>query len=107
MSRRTHARRLPAADDRLERSIGRTAGAGVLMVAFLLTVGLALWVLNLEPRTSDRLLHAGLITLLLTPVLGLIVSVKAFAHERDWFFTCVALGVLTVLAGSFWMALQQ
>lgn len=106
MIRRSGARPVPA-DDRLERSIGRTAAAGVLTVALLLTLGLTLWVLDVERRASNRLLHAGLITLLLTPVLGLIVSIRAFAYERDWFFTLVALGVLMVLAGSFWMALQR
>ncbi|MGH9162347.1 MAG: DUF1634 domain-containing protein [Vicinamibacteraceae bacterium] len=92
---------------RLELVVGRILGVGVLVATGLLMVGLALWVLRVEPDTSLQLLHAGLITLMVTPVLRVVASVVEFARVRDWFFTLVTLAVLAVLGGTFWAAMLQ
>jgi uncharacterized membrane protein len=96
-----------AARGRPEGRVSRRPGGGMLIVVLLLASGLTLWLLDVERRTADRLLHAGLLTLMLLPVRGIIVSIVTFARERDWVFASVALCVLAVVAVSFWVALRQ
>jgi uncharacterized membrane protein len=97
----------PEALARLELIVGHILRVGVLVATGLLAVGLTLWVLRVERDTSLQLLHAGLITLMVTPVLRVVVSVVEFARARDWFFTLVTLAVLAVLGGTFWAAMLQ
>ncbi|MPZ17174.1 MAG: DUF1634 domain-containing protein [Luteitalea sp.] len=92
---------------RLELIVGRILRIGVVVATVLLVVGLALWVPRVEPTIALQLLHAGLITLMLTPVLRVVVSVVEFARARDWFFMLVTLAVLAVLGGTFWAAMLQ
>lgn len=93
--------------DRLELILGRILGGGVFLATVLLAVGLMLWAFRVEYAVSLPLLHAGLIALIVTPVLRVIVSVVGFALARDWFFTLVTLAVLAVLGGTFWAAMLQ
>ena len=107
MTTRGAARLQSAADDRGRGGFGRILGAGVIVAAVLLTAGLALWTLGLEPVVAERLFHAGFVALMLTPVVRVIASIVAFAHERDWLFALITLSVLAVLAGGLWMALSR
>lgn len=43
----------------------------------------------------------GLLLLILTPVMRVVVSIVAFALERDWAFVAMTTVVLAVLAASF------
>lgn len=106
MTTRGLARRQSAADERVERGMGRMLGAGVAVAAVLLTGGLALWTLGMV-RLAERLLHAGFVALMVTPVVRLIASVVGFTQERDWVFALITVGVLTLLAGGLWMALSR
>jgi uncharacterized membrane protein len=101
------ARLQSPADARFERGMGRLLGGGVAVAAVLLIGGLALWTLGVERRIAERLLHAGFVALMLTPVLRVIASIVGFAQERDWVFALITVAVLTLLAGGLWMALSQ
>jgi uncharacterized membrane protein len=107
MITRGFARLQSPADERFERRMGRMLGAGVAVAAVLLLAGLALWTLGMERLMAERLLHAGFIVLMLTPVLRVIASVVGFAQERDWVFALITVGVLILLAGGLWMALSR
>jgi len=107
MTTRGLARLHSRADERFERGMGRMLGAGVAVAAVLLTGGLALWTLGMERVIAERLLHAGFVALMLTPVVRVIASIVGFAQERDWVFALITAGVLALLAGGLWMALSR
>jgi uncharacterized membrane protein len=65
--------------------------AGSLLLAGLLT-------------DSTRLLQAGVLTVMVTPLLGAVILAVALAVARDWPFTGVALLVLAILASSLYAA---
>jgi uncharacterized membrane protein len=50
---------------------------------------------------GEGLLAAGLLVLIVTPVLRVAVSVIGFAFERDWIYVGLTVLVLLVLLGSF------
>lgn len=70
---------------------------------------------ELDPRTVRGLLDAflgnehvptavtdiGLLTLMITPVVGVVVSLVAFARDRDWMYLGLAALVLALLAVGF------
>ena len=107
MRTRGLARLQSPSDERFERGLGRMLGAGVAVAAVLLIGGLALWTLGVERLITERLLHAGFVALMLTPVLRVIASIVGFAQERDWVFALITVAVLTLLAGGLWMALSR
>ena len=49
---------------------------------------------------ETRLLEAGVLTVMITPILGAMILTAAMALARDWRFTAVALLVLAILASS-------
>jgi hypothetical protein len=53
---------------------------------------------------EPRLLEAGVLTVMITPLLGALILAAALALARDWPFTGVALLVLTILASSLYAA---
>jgi uncharacterized membrane protein len=53
---------------------------------------------------SARLLEAGVLTVMVTPLVGAVILAVAMALARDWPFTGVALLVLAILASSLYSA---
>jgi len=51
--------------------------------------------------SSEAIIVAGVLLLILTPVAGLLTSALAFARRRDWLFTAISATVLSVILGSF------
>lgn len=49
---------------------------------------------------EPRLLEAGVLTVMITPILGAVILAAAMALARDWRFTAVALLVLAILGSS-------
>jgi uncharacterized membrane protein len=80
---------------------------GGTISAVLLIVGLALWLAELWPHASDRLLHLGLVTLMATPILRVLVSVAEYVRERDWWFVLATTTVLATLLLSVWVAFSE
>lgn len=102
-----------------ERWISWTLRGGVWLSAGLLTAGLFLQARTGETASSGNLnlhqvilalagnagvpagetiLYAGLLALLLTPVLRVFSAAMVFWAERDWKFTLISAGVFAALA---------
>lgn len=81
----------------LESLLARLMLAGVTLSAISLAAGLALW---LSGSQATRLLDAGLITLLATPMLRVAVSFLEALRMRDWFFVGATLTVILLLSAS-------
>lgn len=86
-----------------ERVMGRLLGTGVTASTVLLALGLIL-ALFARTEASARLLDAGLVLLMATPVTRVVLACGEFARTRDWFFALASLGVLAVLATTIWVA---
>jgi len=93
-----------AANERLERLLGRILGWGALTSTVLLTAGLLLQLLGVAPSVFTALMHAGLIALIATPVARVVVSVIEYALDRDWLFMTLTTLVLIILLGSLAVA---
>lgn len=108
----------------LRKALGRLLLAGVVASALLLGGGLGLWAAPQVWRPAPShtwgpalagplemyaawLLHAGLWTLMATPVLGVIASLIEYVAERDWPFVAVTLTVLAILTSTVWLALYS
>ena len=89
-----------------EKLLGRTLGIGVSVSTTLLALGLLLSIVA-PTWPADRLLDAGLVLLMATPMARVLLSCVEYARERDWFFAVNALGVLVVLAVTVWTAWRQ
>lgn len=53
---------------------------------------------------APRLLEAGVLTVMITPLLGAVILAVSMVLARDWPFTAVALLVLAILAASLYAA---
>jgi len=53
---------------------------------------------------SPRLLEAGVLAVMVTPLVGVVIVAVAMALARDWPFTAVALLVLAILTSSLYAA---
>ena len=87
-------------DNRMEAAIGRVLRVGVTMSSVCLASGLALSLLNGPSRMSNRLLNAGIVILMATPVGRVVISVGEYVVERDWFFVAMTSIVLLELLAS-------
>jgi uncharacterized membrane protein len=74
---------------RLETSVERVLTAGVVASGTLLLVGLSL--------ASEPLLRAGVVLLMLTPVVRVLVLTLGLFREGDLRFGLVSLAVLAIL----------
>jgi uncharacterized membrane protein len=81
----------------LERQLGRLLVGGVIVSAVLLAAGLALWLGDPDGAFAVRLLDAGLIALMATPILRVVVSFAEYVRLRDWFFVAMTMLVLAEL----------
>jgi uncharacterized membrane protein len=87
--------------DRLEIMLGRVLTVGTQATTILLFVGLAGFLLLPDLGIGDRLLHVGLLVLMLTPVARVIVSVMGYVRAREWPFVAATAVVLGLLIASF------
>ena len=83
---------------RLERTIGVVLRAGVIASSLALAIGLVLQFVNAPG--AEPLLHAGILTLLATPVARVVVSIVGYVRERDWAFATLTAVVLLELLAS-------
>jgi uncharacterized membrane protein len=96
-----------AAIERLEELLGRVLFVGVMTSAGCLIAGLLLLLFHVAPAAANRLLNAGLIILMATPILRVVVSLAQYVRMRDWFFVVTTAAVLLVLLASVSLALRQ
>ena len=95
-----------AEPSRLERLIAGVLRTGLSISLILLALGLALTLIQSAPEAADRLLRAGLIILMATPIARVVVSAGSYAVDGDWKFVAITLSVLAVLALSVIAALN-
>ncbi len=83
---------------RLERAIGVVLRAGVIASSLALAIGLLLQFMHASG--AQLLLHAGILTLLATPVARVVVSIVGYIRARDWTFSILTAIVLLELLAS-------
>ena len=93
--------------EQLEVMLGRVLLAGVLASSACLAVGLVLWMSGGYPVAASRVLAAGLILLMATPILRVVVSLVEYLRMRDWLFAVTTLVVLGVLLITVALAMTQ
>jgi uncharacterized membrane protein len=81
----------------VERILARVLRLGSIAAGVMLAIGIGTMLLTGSPF-AVRLITAGLIILLLTPVLRVMVATLVFLRERDWLFALFCLVVLCALA---------
>ena len=97
-----------SADDnrRTEVILGHVLTAGTRASTASLAAGLVLtFALPGAPITAI-LLTLGILVLMATPLTRVVVSIAAFARQRDWKFVLLASTVLALLLGSVAVALR-
>jgi Protein of unknown function (DUF1634) len=93
--------------ERLEERLGRLLKFGAGSAATCLFVGLVLWMGGGPRVPADRILSAGLIILMATPIVRVIVSLVAYVRMRDWFFVATTVAVFGVLIATVVLALVK
>ena len=81
----------------LERHVGRLLFGGITSAAICLAVGLVLWMAGGHPAASNRILTAGLVILMITPIARVVISFVVYVRLRDWFFVGTTVMVFVVL----------
>jgi uncharacterized membrane protein len=90
----------------MERHLGRVLAAGLGLAVVVLAAGLLMALAGVMPGTADRILRAGLMILMATPVARVAAAALEYAIERDWAFLAITLSVLAVLFMSLLAALR-
>lgn len=101
---------MAASDDtleRLERQLGWLLLTGVAASAVCLVLGLVPLLFAAGGAWSNRLLSAGLLILMATPMLRVVVSILEYVRIREWFFVLTTAIVLTELAVGVLYALHR
>lgn len=92
---------------RLEGILGRLLYTGVAASATVLLFGLGIFLFAGGSQLSERILAAGLVLLMATPVLRVVVSLVEYIRMRDWLFVCTSLAVLGQLVVTLVYALRR
>ncbi|HJV66669.1 MAG TPA: DUF1634 domain-containing protein [Geomonas sp.] len=85
----------------IEAVLARLLRLGSLVAAALLAAGIGLMLLGLT-TLAPRLITAGLLVLLGTPVLRVLAAGVIFVKERDWYFAAFSLVVLCAMAAGIY-----
>ena len=70
--------------DEMEERLGRILGLGTIFSTVMFAAGLALWLIVDGRPFVDRLLNAGIIVLIVTPVTRVVASTVIYIVQRDW-----------------------
>ena len=81
----------------LERQVGRLLFGGVASAAICLAAGLVVWIMGDSPAAANRILSAGLVILMITPIARVVISFVVYVRMRDWFFVGTTMMVFVVL----------
>ena len=80
--------------------------AAVVISTVLLAAGLGMWMVR-GPIVAERLLDAGLIALMLTPVLRLVTTLAADIRRRDPVAAATTVAVAVILGVGLALALGR
>jgi hypothetical protein len=81
----------------LELRLGRLLFAGVTTSAACLSAGLLLTLTGASPAAANVILTAGLMILMITPIVRVVASLVVYVRLRDWFFVGTTIVVFAVL----------
>jgi uncharacterized membrane protein len=87
----------PSPNEPIELTLARLLRIGSFIAAVLIAVGIAGMLLGREAFAS-RLITAGLIVLLATPIMRVATAGLIFVREKDWRFAFFCLVVICALA---------
>jgi uncharacterized membrane protein len=93
--------------DEMEERLGRILGLGTIISTVMFGAGLALWLIVDGRPFVDRLLNAGIIVLIVTPVSRVIASTVIYVVQRDRHMVLMTSLVLMSLALSVAVAMQR
>ena len=85
----------------LELRLGRLLFAGVTTSAVCLTAGLLLTLTGASPAAANVILTAGLMILMITPIVRVVASLVVYVRLRDWFFVGTTIVVFAVLLAAW------
>lgn len=80
--------------------------AAVVTSTVLLAAGLGLWIVR-GPDEAQHLLDAGLIALMLTPVLRLVTTLAGDVRRRDTVAMATTLAVFVILGVGLTLAMRR
>jgi uncharacterized membrane protein len=86
----------PPRHDPIEMVLARLLRLGSLIAAFLLAVGIGSMLLG-HTVIAPRIITAGLLALLATPIMRVVAAGLIFVRDRDWRFAFFCLVVLCAL----------
>ena len=86
----------------IELVLARLLRVGSLIAAALLAAGILAMVLG-QTGFAPKLITAGLLVLLCTPVMRVLVAALIFVREKDWHFAFFSLVVLCALAAGVYL----
>lgn len=87
----------PSPHEPIELTLARLLRIGSFIAAVLIAVGIFFMLLGRE-LIASRLITAGLIVLLATPIMRVATAGLIFVREKDWRFACFCLVVICALA---------
>jgi uncharacterized membrane protein len=82
----------------VEVQVARLLRIGSALAAVLVAGGIGVLTLGGHEGTGTQLVTAGLVALVLTPVLRVATALLVFLKERDWAFTLISFTVLCAMA---------
>lgn len=89
------------AENPIEMVLARLLRLGSLVAAALLALGIAMMLLG-QTELAPKLITAGLLVLLGTPILRVAAASVIFVKERDWHFALFSLVVLCAMAAGIY-----
>lgn len=81
----------------VELGVARVLRVGVLIAAALIAAGLLIMATGILPDAGLRIVMAGLVVLVLTPILRVVGALWIFLRERDFIYAAFSVIVLLVL----------
>lgn len=85
----------------IEMVLARLLRAGSLSAAVLLAAGIVLMLLG-QTVVAPKLITAGLLVLLGTPVMRVVVAAYIFIREKEWHFAFFSIVVLCAMAAGIY-----
>jgi uncharacterized membrane protein len=89
--------------------LGRFLSAGITLSAACLVLGLILAYVERArglPNGPHPLLDAGLIILMVTPLVRVLVALSEEIRERNWLFASMTFIVVAILCVTLWTAMR-
>ncbi len=85
----------------LNRSTALMLRAGIVVSIVIMAIGLAVQMTG----GDDTILYIGVLILIVSPFLGIIVSLCALLYERDYRWAAVAVVLLAITTGGILFAM--